>query len=75
MLSLPYSQRNNKTQIERFFKLGRHNSSKNIDIVVKNLNITDETVRSQIETSILNDSKDILPAGIKVNNILFKDYS
>jgi len=74
-LSLPCSQRNNKTQIERFFKLGRHNSSKNIDIVVKNLNITDETVRSQIKTSILNDSKDILPAGIKVNNILFKDYS
>ena len=75
VLSLPCSQRNNKTQIERFFKLGRHNSSKNIDIVVKNLNITDDTVRSQIKTSILNDSKDILPAGIKVNNILFKDYS
>ena len=75
VISLPYSQRNNKTQIERFFKLGRHNSSKNIDIVVKNLNITDEDVRSQIKTSILNDSKNILPAGIKVNDILFKDYS
>ena len=75
VISMPCSQRNNKIQIERFFKLGRYNSSQNIDIVVKNLNITDEVIRSQIKTNILNESKDILPVGIKINEIQFKDYS
>ena len=75
VISMPCSQRNNKIQIERFFKLGRYNSSQNIDIVVKNLNITDEAIRSQIKTNILNESKDILPVGIKINEIQFKDYS
>jgi len=75
VLSIPYSQRNNKTQIDRFFKLGRYNSSKNIDVVVKNLNITDDDIKSQIRTNILNESKDILPIGVKINEIQFKDYS
>lgn len=75
VLSIPYSQRNNKTQIDRFFKLGRYNSSKNIDIVVKNLNLTNDDIKSQIRTNILNESKDILPVGVKINDIQFKDYS
>ena len=75
VLSLPAGQRVNKTQIEKYFKFDRHNSSNSIDIVIRDLSITDESVRSQIRTSILSEASSILPVGTKINDIKFKNYS
>ena len=75
VLSLPAGQRVNKTQIEKYFKFDRHNSSNSIDIVIRDLSITDESVRSQIRTSILSEASSILPVGTNINDIKFKNYS
>ena len=75
VLSLPAGQRVNKTQIEKYFKFDRHNSSNSIDIVIRDLAITDESIRSQIRTSILSEASSILPVGTKINDIKFTNYS
>lgn len=74
VLSLPAGQRTSKTEIQQFFKFNRNNSSNLIDIVVKNLNITDPIVREQIKTSILAEAKDFAPVGVTINDVVFKDY-
>lgn len=71
VLSIPSGQRNNKTTIDRFYKFGRPNSSNKIDIVVNNLEITDEETLSQIKISILDEAEDFLPAGVHINSIKF----
>ena len=71
VLSLPHGQRNNKATIERFYKLGRNNSSKKIDVVVNNFNITDESILNQIKLNILEDAANILPVGVGINDIKF----
>jgi len=74
VLSIPAGQRTSKTEIQQFFKFNRTNSSKNIDIVVRNLKITDEAVREQIKTSILAEANSFAPVGVKINDIHFKTY-
>jgi hypothetical protein len=71
VLSIPHGQRNNKASIERFYKLGRNNSSNKIDIVVNNFDISDENVLSQIRLGILEEAGKVLPAGVEVNSIQF----
>tara|TARA_B110000858_G_scaffold10120_1_gene10519 strand:- start:9731 stop:10912 length:1182 start_codon:yes stop_codon:yes gene_type:complete len=73
-LSLPGGQRTSKTEIQQFFKFNRHNSSNLIDVVVRDLNITNTEVRDQIKTSILAEAKQFLPVGTKINNITFIDH-
>lgn len=74
VISLPCGQRNNKEEVERFFKFGRYNSSKSVDIIIKNLNTTDEDIQASIRNSILSEVKQILPVGVTVNNIKFVNY-
>ena len=74
VLSIPAGQRTSKTEIQQFFKFNRTNSSKNIDIVVRNLKITDEAVREQIKTSILAEANSFAPVGVKINDVIFKTY-
>jgi len=71
VLSIPHGQRNNKATIERFYRLGRNNSSKKIDIVVNNFGITDNNILNQIKLNIMNEASSILPAGVELNNIKF----
>ena len=73
ILSIPHGQRNNKTTIERFYKLGRHNSSKTIDVVINNFRIDDAKLQSQIKINLLQDFQNLLPVGVKVNNITFSN--
>ena len=73
VLSLPYGQRNNIEEIERVFKYSGGGSSKSVSINVKNLNIQNEGFRNNIRNIILRDAKNILPAGISVNDIVFTD--
>lgn len=74
VLSIPAGQRTSKTEIQQFFKFNRNNSSNTIDIVVRNLNITDPSIREQIKMSILAEANDFTPSGITINDIVFKDY-
>lgn len=74
VLALPAGQRNNKEQIERFFKFKTYNSSKNIDIVIKNLHAASDEIKASIRNSILSESKSILPIGVKINDIKFINY-
>lgn len=74
VLSIPAGQRTSKTEIQQFFKFNRTNSSNHIDIVVRNLNITNVAVRDQIKTSILAEAKSFAPVGVKINDVVFKDY-
>jgi len=74
VLSLPAGQRTSKTEIQQFFKFNRTNSSNTIDVVVKNLNITDPVIREQIKTSILAEARNFAPVGVTINDIVFKDY-
>lgn len=74
VLSIPAGQRTSKAEIQQFFKFNRTNSSNTIDIVVKNLNITDPIIREQIKTSILADARNFTPVGVTINDIVFKDY-
>ena len=71
VLSIPHGQRNNKATIERFYKLGRNNSSNKIDVVVNNFDISDERILSQIRLNILEEAGDQLPAGVEINSIQF----
>jgi hypothetical protein len=74
VLSLPAGQRTSKTEIQQFFKFNRTNSSNLIDIVVRNINITDETTRGSIKASILAEANKFVPVGVKINDIKFIDY-
>ena len=74
VLSIPAGQRTSKTEIQQFFKFNRTNSSNTIDIVVKNLNITDPIIREQIKTSILAEARNFAPTGVTINDIVFKTY-
>jgi|14BtaG_2_1085337.scaffolds.fasta_scaffold00488_5 hypothetical protein len=74
VLSIPAGQRTSKTEIQQFFKFNRTNSSNNINIVVRNLKITDEVVREQIKTSILAEANSFAPVGVKINDVVFKTY-
>ena len=74
VISIPAGQRTSKTEIQQFFKFNRTNSSNSIDIVVRNLKITDEVVREQIKASILAEANSFAPVGVKINNVIFKTY-
>ena len=74
ILSLPGGQRTSKTEIQQFFKFNRTNSSNLIDIVVRNLSITDTSVREQIKTSILAEANQFTPVGVTINDVKFINY-
>ena len=74
VLSLPAGQRNNTEQIERFFKFSQPNSSKLVDVYIKNLNITNLDFRNNIINNILEQATSLLPVGVSINNINFIDF-
>lgn len=74
VLSIPAGQRTSKTEIQQFFKFNRTNSSNLVDIVVRNINITDEATRGSIKASILAEASKVVPVGVKINDIKFIDY-
>jgi len=75
ILSLPYGQRNNFEEIERYFKYSPITSSKSINIYVKNTQITNNTLRDNIRNAILEEVTSTLPVGVRVNDIKFIDFN
>ena len=75
VLSIPYGQRNNIEEIERYFRYSPITSSKSINIYVKDTGITNESLISNIKTSILEQAREALPVGVKINDIKFIDFN
>ena len=75
ILSLPSDQRNELDQIERVFKLDvPSNKSNNVNILIKNSQISDVNIQEQLKTIISNRLQQILPANVNINEITFKSY-
>jgi hypothetical protein len=75
VLSMPAGQRNNKEEIERYFKFAPvATSSKKVNIYVKNSGIADETLQNNIKNIILADAQATLPVGATINDIQFIDF-
>lgn len=74
VISLPCGQRNEVDTIERVFSFNVPGSkSNNINIVIKNSNITDPNIQNQVKSVILEQLKKILPINTKINEISFKN--
>lgn len=75
VLNIPCGQRNNLDQMERIFKLGGHTSkARDIDIVIKNLQIDDKEAREQITQEIISKANKVIPASVSINNIKFINF-
>lgn len=75
VLSLPSDQRNELDQIERAFKLNvPANKSNNINILIKNSQISDPNIQEQLKVIISDRLQQILPANVNINEITFKTY-
>lgn len=73
-VSFPAGERNQKEQIKRFFKwqLPGHKSN-NINIIVRNSNLSDDLLNSALKGLIAKEIESVLPANISIKNIIFKN--
>jgi hypothetical protein len=73
VVSLPCDQRNELDGIERQFKLDiSGNKSNNINILIKNSNITNPVLQNKFKEIISERIKKIVPITTKINNIEFR---
>lgn len=74
ILSLPSDQRNELDGIDRQFKLDiTGNKSNNINIIIKNSEITNVNLQNKFKSILSEKLKKILPINITINNIEFKN--
>ena len=72
--SVPCGQRNEIEQIERIFSFNVPGSkSNNINVVIKNSDITNPAIQNQIRDVIADRLQKTLPATTRINQIVFKD--
>lgn len=72
---LPCGQTNNIEEISQFFKYGNHPyKSSTIGINVKNSNITDTALQSNITSLLRNTAEKYLPIDVSIDNVQFIDY-
>ena len=73
IVSLPCDQRNELDGIERQFKLDvASNKSNNINILIKNSNITNPVLQNKFKELVMDRIKKIVPITTKINNIEFR---
>lgn len=73
VVSLPCGQRSEVESIERQFKMDVSGSkSNNINVIIKNSQITNSILQNQVKTIISDKVRDVLPATININNIEFR---
>ena len=75
-ITLPAGMRNATDNIKVINSISNNQQSKSnlINIKVKNLNISNESVLDAIKTDILANSERLLPVTAKINNIQFENY-
>jgi hypothetical protein len=72
--SVPCGQRNEIEQIERIFSFNVPGSkSNNINVVIKNSDVTNSAIQNQIRDVIAERLQKTLPATTRINQIVFKD--
>ena len=72
--SIPCGQRNEIEQIERIFSFNVPGSkSNNINVVIKNSDVTNPAIQNQIRDVIADRLQKTLPATTRINQIVFKD--
>ena len=72
--SIPCGQRNEIEQIERIFSFNVPGSkSNNINVVIKNSDVTNPAIQNQIRDVIAERLQKTLPATTRINQIVFKD--
>lgn len=72
--SLPVGQRNEIEQIERIFSVNTPgNKSNKINIIIKNSDINNDIVKQKVKNTILEKINKILPVGVTVNDVVFKN--
>lgn len=73
VVSIPCDQRNELDSIERYFKIdtGGHKSNK-VNIIVKNSQITNNSLQEKLKTIIADNIKSVIPATTTINNIEFR---
>ncbi len=75
-ITLPCGMRNGSDNIAYLQQICNASAfkSNNINILVKNLNIDNQTVLKGVEDTILNSIKNVIPANAKINNITFSNF-
>jgi hypothetical protein len=72
--SLPAGHRNEIEQIERTFSVNTPgNKSNKINIIIKNSNINNDIIKQNVKNIILEKINKILPVGVTVNDVVFKN--
>lgn len=75
-ITLPCGMRNSSDNIAYLQNICESSAfkSNNINIIVKNLNITNDNILNGVRESILTTIEDFVPLNSKVNNITFENY-
>jgi len=75
-ISLPCGQRNltDNIQLVNSINTNLKHKSNEVDINVKNLNITDSNIRDEVKNIILTNIKNSIPKTTNINDIKFIDY-
>mgnify|MGYP003344623728 CR=1 FL=1 len=72
--SMPMGHRNAIEQIERIFNVNTPgNKSNTVNIIIKNNKLTNPALQENIKNIIVSKMNNILPAGVKINDIIFKN--
>jgi hypothetical protein len=74
-ITLPCGQRNNNETIKTLFKFTQpYIKSNSINVLVKNTNITTQTLQREISGNIVNNLQDTLPGDVTINSVKFINY-
>jgi hypothetical protein len=74
-ITLPCGQRNNNETIKTLFKFTQpYIKSNAINVLVKNTNITTQTLQREISGNIINNLPDTLPGDVTINSVKFINY-
>ena len=75
-ISLPCGQRNltDNIQLVNSINTNLKHKSNEVDINIKNLNITDSNIRDEVKNIVLTNIKNSIPKTANINDIKFIDY-
>ena len=75
-ISLPCGQRNltDNIQLVNSINTNLKHKSNAVDINIKNLNITDSSIRDEIKNTLLTNIKNTIPKTTNINEVKFINY-
>jgi len=75
-ISLPCGQRNltDNIQLVNSINTNLKHKSNAVDINIKNLNITDSSIRDEVKNTLLTNIKNTIPKTTNINEVKFINY-